>query len=70
MSFDPLAGVSDTMLYNVQLLLALTCGRSKSQLRDKRREILCSFNQVLKPYSESRGVTPPAAPYHPGDLKA
>src|SRR5215471_17827933 len=68
-SDNPLSVLSDNQLWNIQLLNALQCGRSKSPLRAKRRAELCSFGLVLQQEATNRGKASPTPPYHPGDLR-
>jgi hypothetical protein len=70
MSFNPLEQLTNDELWNIQLLLELNCGRSKSVLRKNRREIICSFTDILKQEADHRSQLSPTAPYHPGDLRA
>jgi len=69
-AFNPLDALTNDELWNSQLLLLLTCGRSHSPLRQKRRAYLCSLATLLKNEADHRGLPSPSAPYHPGDLKA
>jgi hypothetical protein len=66
---NPLDALTDDALWNSQLFLALSCGRSRSQLRERRRQVLCALLDILKQESNNRGISFPNPPYHPGDTK-
>ena len=66
---DPLATIPDDELWNMQLLLKIACGRSKSALRKARRQHFCTLFENLKVESDLRGLPHPLPPYPVGDLK-
>lgn len=70
MAFNPLESLTDTELWNTQLLLHLTCGRAKTPLRSKRRKLLCNLAGLVETEFSRRALPSPQAPYHVGQLKS
>jgi hypothetical protein len=68
-SENPLAGLTDTELWNSQLALELACGRNRSSLTKKRRQWFCLLAQNLKVEADLRGVESPAPPYGVGRFR-
>jgi hypothetical protein len=66
---DPLASLTPDQLWNLQVLLQIACGRSRSVLRRYRRQHFCLLFQNLKLESDLRGLPTPQAPYHIGDVR-
>lgn len=58
-----LAGVTDELLDQLQVTLALACGRSHSTLRGKRRLHFCFLLQGLDAEQTRRGRSRPSPPY-------
>lgn len=70
MAFNPLESLSDSALWDTQLLLHLTCGRGKQPLRSKRRKFLCQLAQLVEQEFTRRSLPSPQPPYHVGQLRA
>lgn len=60
---NPLSILSNEQLYLTQLSLALHCGRSRSSLKGKHREVVCQLFEITKIESRNRNVPSPAPPY-------
>jgi hypothetical protein len=61
---------TDLELYNLGLMLALACGRSRAPLRRRGRTLICGFHQVLGQEATRRGSPYPYnGPYHSRDFK-
>lgn len=58
-----LSAISDEDLYNTQRMLALGCGKSKSVLRQERRQYVCFAFGVLKLEADRRGRPSPVPPF-------
>jgi hypothetical protein len=66
-----IAALTDTELFDVQLAVALACGRSRSALAPQhRRQHYCFLFETLKLESDYRGVPAPTSPYRPGDFSS
>ena len=64
MAINPLAAVTDEQLTFSMLMLALSCGKSHTALREPRRQVFCFLGEVLKVEADLRGLPTPVAPYH------
>jgi hypothetical protein len=52
---NPLSTLTDQQLDDLQVALALACGRTKSALRDKHRVHFCAAFRVLHLEQDNRG---------------
>ena len=66
---NPLSDLTDTELWNIQVLMSLVCGRNHSSLTKKRRQYACRLAQPLKVEADLRGLSSPQPPYGVGDFK-
>jgi hypothetical protein len=60
---NPLDLLSDEVLFNTQLTLALGCGRAKSALKGKHKTNICFLLTVLSVEANNRGKPSPQPPY-------
>jgi hypothetical protein len=68
-SVNPLAGLTDTQIFNGTLMLNLACGKAKSILRREHRVVLCELIGPLQTECTSRGIPVPAAPFSTGQQR-
>jgi hypothetical protein len=65
---NPFRDVSDEQLLQLQLALALACGRSHQSLTRKRQNWFCLLGRILKIETDFRGLPTPPPPYHASNL--
>jgi hypothetical protein len=66
---DPFQEWDNNSLFNVHLMMALTCARTHTVLRKPNRTVLCNALQITRLELTNRGQIPPLGPYHIGQLK-
>lgn len=60
---NPLSLPDDALLYDMQVTLAVGCGRNKAILHGTRKGHLCYLGTLLALEAERRGKASPAPPY-------
>jgi hypothetical protein len=65
-AFNPFDPVSNELLQDYALSLALGCGRAKSILHNPRKAHLCGLLQIAESELTKRGLPHPTPPYYSG----
>lgn len=59
----PITQLSDSELFNAELVLHIACGRGKQVMKWKSRKYLCTLIQVLGAEANRRQKPRPSPPY-------
>jgi hypothetical protein len=68
-SSNPLDVLTAAQLWNLEILLDLSCNRQRGVLRNYRRQHLCLAGQTIKAETDLRALPHPPTPHYYGDLK-